>query len=139
MALYSVWNWDRNSYDVYEDRQPVSIGDDPNPPRPSKLHAIGAVPDRDVKSLPSGTRLVGQSPMPKGEIVRKGGGGFFSVVTGGGGGGSGDGLGDAGAFGEMTLGKVVIIGLCIFAVGTVIRDDIVRAPKANRRRSSRRA
>lgn len=130
MALYSVWNWDQNAYDVYEDRSPVSIGDDPKPPRPAGVHAIGAVPDRDVKPLPSGARFVSRSVVPKGEIVRKGGGGILAAITGGGG-GSGDGLGDAGESSYVPWGTYIAIGLCIFAVGTVLRDDVA---KPNRRR-----
>lgn len=71
MALFSAWDWDRNSYRVYETPQLVSVGDDPSaPPKPSSMHPLGAVPDLDVKPLPSGARFVGYSQQARGEIVR---------------------------------------------------------------------
>jgi hypothetical protein len=70
MALYSVWDWNRNSYRVYSTTSPVSVGDDPVPPRPTGTHVLGADPDADVKPLPSGVRLIGRSHLPKGEIRR---------------------------------------------------------------------
>ena len=74
MALYSTWDWDRNSYRVYASRRPASVGDDPVPPRPSNLSALGADPDSDVKALPSGVRFMGYSHIPRGEIRREPGG-----------------------------------------------------------------
>jgi len=70
MALYSVWDWNRNVYRVYADRRPVSVGDDPDPPRPGRVHILGAVPDEHVKRLPKGARFVSYSHAPRGEIVR---------------------------------------------------------------------
>lgn len=70
MALYSVWDWDRNAYRVYATKKPVSVGDDPSPPRPRGISALGADPDLHVKPLPSGAKLVGYSHMARGEIRR---------------------------------------------------------------------
>lgn len=70
MALYSVWDWNRNSYRVYETRKPASVGDDPIAPKPRGTSVIGANPDTDVKPLPSGARFVEYSHIPRGEIRR---------------------------------------------------------------------
>lgn len=69
MALYSVWDWNRNAYRVYATSTPVSVGDDPKPPKPS-TGPIGADPDTDVKPLPPNAKLVGYEHMPRGEIRR---------------------------------------------------------------------
>ena len=69
MALYSAWDWDRNAYRIYQTRQLVSVGDDPQAPRPNH-HPLGAVPDVDVKALPPGARFLGFSHQARGEIVR---------------------------------------------------------------------
>lgn len=71
MALYSVWDWNRNAYRIYTTRSPVSVGDDPIPPRPSGAHTLGADPDTHVKALPRGVRLVGYSHLPRGEVRRR--------------------------------------------------------------------
>lgn len=103
MALYSVWDWNRNSYRVYSTPQPVSVGDDPIPPRPKGISAIGADPDVHVKPLPSGAKMVGYSHMPRGEIRRLPGG-------------IGDTADDAGAAGRSrtataaTFGVGVVLG-----------------------------
>lgn len=73
MALYSVWDWDRNAYAVYRTPQRVSVGDDPIPPRPSGISVLGASPDDDVKPLPVGAKLVGYDHFARGEIRRRGG------------------------------------------------------------------
>lgn len=70
MALYSVWDWQRNAYKVFSTPTPVSVGDDPLPPRPSRISPIGADPDMDVKPLPSGAKFVGHDHMCRGEIRR---------------------------------------------------------------------
>jgi hypothetical protein len=70
MALFSAWDWDRNSYRVYQTSDPVSVGDDPKPPKPESRGMLGAVPDLDVKALPPGARFVGHSHQARGEIVR---------------------------------------------------------------------
>lgn len=70
MAMYSAWDWNINRFRVYKDTKPVSIGDDPAPPRPRTLSILGAVPDKDVKLLPPNVRSVGTSPVAIGEIVR---------------------------------------------------------------------
>lgn len=70
MAFYSVWDWNRNSYRVYETRTPVSVGDDPKAPKPSVSNPIGADPDTDANPIPSGARLVGYSHFARGEIRR---------------------------------------------------------------------
>ena len=56
MALYSAFDWDRNSYRVYRTPELVSVGDDPTPPRPRLRHRLGAVPDVDAKPLPAGAK-----------------------------------------------------------------------------------
>lgn len=80
MALFSVWDWDRNAYRVYQTRAPASVGDDPEPPRPDH-HPLGAVPDIDVKVLPSGARFMGYDHQARGEIVRLRGRGLGSGDT----------------------------------------------------------
>ena len=70
MALYSVWDWNRNAYRVYSTRRPVSVGDDPIPPRPTGLSPIGADPDEHIKPLPAGVRFMGYSHLARGELRR---------------------------------------------------------------------
>jgi hypothetical protein len=70
MALYSVWDWNRNSYRVYSTPTPVSVGDDPIPPKPNGISPIGANPDSDVKPLPPGARFIGYDHLARGEIRR---------------------------------------------------------------------
>jgi len=73
MALYSVWDWDRNAYRVYRTRTPVSVGDDPIPPKPRSSSPIGADPDTQIKALPAGAQPIGFSHIARGEIRRTGG------------------------------------------------------------------
>lgn len=70
MALYSVWDWNRNAYRVYSTRAPVSVGDDPIPPRPSGASVLGADPDEHLKPLPGGARFMGFAHLPRGELRR---------------------------------------------------------------------
>jgi hypothetical protein len=70
MADYSAWDWNINAFRVFRDAKPSSIGDDPSPPRPRTVSILGAVPDKDVKMLPSGARSIGTSRVAIGEIVR---------------------------------------------------------------------
>lgn len=70
MALFSAWDWNVNQFRVYATPQIASIGDDPEPPRPTKMSILGAVPDKDVKLLPAGASFRGLSTVPVGEIVR---------------------------------------------------------------------
>jgi len=70
MAFYSVWDWNKNAYRVYATNAPVSVGDDPTPPKPLGIGPIGADPDTDAKPLPAGARFVGYSHMARGEIRR---------------------------------------------------------------------
>lgn len=70
MALYSVWDWNKNLYKVYGDARPVSVGVDPDPPRPSNVHILGAVPFDAAKTLPANVKFMGLSHVPRGEIVR---------------------------------------------------------------------
>lgn len=70
MALYSVWDWNKNLYRVYSNSTPVSVGVDPNPPRPNAVHLLGAVPYEHAKVLPPAVRLMGLSHVPRGEVVR---------------------------------------------------------------------
>jgi len=101
MALYSVWDWNRNSYRIYETRRPVSVGDDPVPPRPTGLSALGADPDEHLKPLPSGARFVGYSHLARGELRRPPG-----AL-----GDSGDDAGSAGTAGGLAmLGVGVVLG-----------------------------
>jgi len=71
MALYSVWDWDRNAFAIYRTKTRVSVGDDPLPHRPRRESVIGADPDSGVKPLPSNARLVGYDHIARGEIRRK--------------------------------------------------------------------
>jgi len=70
MALYSVWDWNRNAYRVYATSTPVSVGDDPKPPKPVVNSPIGASPDTDIKALPAGAKFLGYDAMARGEIRR---------------------------------------------------------------------
>jgi hypothetical protein len=70
MALYSVWDWNKNLYRVYADQRPVSVGVDPEPPRPGNVHILGAIPYDAAKTLPVGVKFMGLSHVPRGEIVR---------------------------------------------------------------------
>jgi len=70
MAIYSVWDWNKNLYRTYVTPTPVSVGVDPQPPRPSGVHLLGAVPYDHAKLLPAGARFMGLSHVPRGEIVR---------------------------------------------------------------------
>ena len=71
MALYSVWDWDRNAYAIYRTKTPVSVGDDPTPPKASgPTSGLGADPDVGVKPLPRGARRIGYSQVARGEIRR---------------------------------------------------------------------
>lgn len=71
MALYSVWDWNRNAWAIYRTKTPVSVGDDPLPHRGHRDSPIGADPDSAVKALPSNARLVGYDHMARGEIRRR--------------------------------------------------------------------
>lgn len=70
MALYSVWDWNRNSYRIYTTPTPVSVGDDPTPPKPTGISPIGANPDADIKPLPAGAKFIGYDHFARGEIRR---------------------------------------------------------------------
>lgn len=94
MALYSTWDWDRNAWRVHATRTPVSVGDDPIPPRPGGTSALGADPDTHVKPLPSGTRFMGYSHVARGEVRRQSG-----VL-----GGVGDDAGQSGGSGWLMFG-----------------------------------
>jgi hypothetical protein len=72
MALYSVWDWDRNSWAIYQTKTPVSVGDDPSPPQASgPARGLGADPDTGVKALPRGAKRIGYSHVARGEIRRR--------------------------------------------------------------------
>lgn len=73
MALYSVWDWDRNTWAVYSSQRPVSVGDDPKPPKPSNVSPIGADPDSQMNQLPSDAKFVGYDHMCRGEVRLAGG------------------------------------------------------------------
>ncbi len=70
MALYSVWDWNRNAYRVYATREPVSVGVDPTPPEVTNIHTLGAIPYVHCKVLPDGAKFIGISHVARGEIVR---------------------------------------------------------------------
>jgi hypothetical protein len=114
MATYSAWDWNINAFRVFRDAKPVSIGDDPAPPRPRTLSILGAVPDKDVKLLPKNVRSIGTSPVAIGEIVRdpKLNTPRDAAAASRGG---GDGIGD---FGEtaMSLAPILVVGAAIAAV-----------------------
>jgi hypothetical protein len=70
MALFSVWDWDKNSWAVYRNGDSVSVGDDPKPPKPSGTSPLGADPDTHVKPLPPDAKFSGYSHVARGEIRR---------------------------------------------------------------------
>lgn len=70
MALYSVWDWDRNSWRIYKTKTPVSVGEDAIPPKPTGMTVLGADPDTHAKPLPSGARFMGFSHEARGEVRR---------------------------------------------------------------------
>lgn len=74
MALYSVWDWNKNAYRVYQTPGATSVGDDPKSPVPAGLHHLGADPDTQVNVLPRGARFMSYSHIARGEIRRMPGG-----------------------------------------------------------------
>ena len=74
MALYSVWDWDKNAYRVYQTPGAASVGDDPKSPVPVGAHRLGADPDTQVNVLPRNARFLNYSHVARGEIRRMGGG-----------------------------------------------------------------
>lgn len=122
MALFSAWDWNVNQFRVYETPRPASIGDDPEPPRPTKMSILGAVPDKDVKLLPSGASFRGLSTVPVGEIVRdpklKG---VASKIFGGG----GDGIGGLGETGSAWMAAMPLL-----LVGGAIAAFMALAPQS---------
>jgi hypothetical protein len=76
VALYSVWDWNKNAWRIYATKKSVSVGDDPKPPAPTGISPIGADPDTDVRPLPFGAKFVGMSHLAKGEVRRLGSGGL---------------------------------------------------------------
>ena len=70
MALYSVWDWDRNAWQIYQTPKPASVGDDPVEHRP-KASQLGADPDTGVKPLPRGATFLRYDHVPRGEVRRK--------------------------------------------------------------------
>lgn len=74
MALYSVWDWDRNSYRVYQNPRPVSVGDDPVSPKPVVTSALGADPDTQINVVPQDAKFMGYSHVARGEVRRLSGG-----------------------------------------------------------------
>lgn len=128
MALYSVWDWNRNSYRVYSTPTPVSVGDDPVPPKPSGISPIGANPDSDVKPLPPGARFVGYDHLARGEIRRMSSG--FGDL--------GD---DAGNGGSFWTQPVVMFSLGVFStfwVAELWQEYGKRRVRSNRKRRTRR-
>lgn len=126
MAFFSVWDWNRNAYRVYQTPSPVSVGDDPKSPKPLVTSSIGADPDAQVSVVPSDGRLVGYSHLARGEIRR---------VSGG--------LGDDTAPEQRSLWQhpVVTFGAGVFAAfwgaelwDTYVRRRRVHSNKARRRR-----
>lgn len=71
MAFFSVWDWNRNAWRIYQTSTPVSVGDDPAAPKPSMNNPIGADPDTQVKQLPPGATVVGYDHLARGEIRRE--------------------------------------------------------------------
>jgi len=107
MALYSVWDWNRNAWGVYRTNRPASVGDDPLPHRPSGASSIGADPDIHVKALPSGAKFVGYDHTCRGEVRRKTG--FLGI--------GGDDAGQASG--------IVGHGWLMFAAGIVVASAYV--------------
>jgi hypothetical protein len=70
MALYSVWDWNRNAYRVYQTPGAASVGDDPKSPVPTGLHHLGADPDTQVNALPRNAKFLSYSHVARGEIRR---------------------------------------------------------------------
>lgn len=114
MALYSVWDWNKNMFAVFATDKPVSVGVDPDAPRPTGLDVLGAVPDQDVKVLPAGSRLLGYDRLARGEIVRQQQGMF--------------GLGEAGQRAEPRT-----FPLALVAVGALVAGYALARATAERR------
>jgi hypothetical protein len=74
VALYSVWDWNKNAWAVYQTPTSVSVGDDPTPPRPSASSPIGVDPDTAVNELPGMAKFVGYDHLCRGEVRRLPGG-----------------------------------------------------------------
>ena len=53
MALFSVWDWDKNAWAIYRNNDTVSVGDDPKAPKPSGTSALGADPTRTSSRFPA--------------------------------------------------------------------------------------
>jgi len=123
MALYSVWDWNRNSYRVYTTPTPVSVGDDPVPPNPSGTSPIGANPDTDVKPLPPGAKFIGYDHLARGEIRR-----LPSSFTD-----LGD---DAGSGGSFWMQPVIVFSAGVLATVWFMRSRRMRQNK--KRRSGKR-
>jgi len=121
VALYSVWDWNRNAYRVYTTPTHVSVGDDPVPPKPMGIGPIGANPDTDVKPLPPGARFVGYELMPRGEIRRMSGG----IID------LGD---DAGSGGDFWTQPLVMFGAGVLVTVWFMRSRRVQANKKKNRR-----
>lgn len=71
MALFSVWDWNKNAWAIYQNATPVSVGDDPKPPRPTNISQLGADPDTQVNPLPGDARFIGYDMMCRGEVRRR--------------------------------------------------------------------
>lgn len=123
MALYSVWDWNRNLYRVYTTPTHVSVGDDPVPPKPVGISPIGASPDTGVKPLPPGAKFIGFDHLARGEIRR-----MPSGLAD---------LGDDAGSGSFWTQPIVMFGAGA-VVATWVWRTYGRRVRANRRRSRRR-
>ena len=108
VALYSIWNWDRNIWSIYSTPETVSVGDDPKAPKPSGVHVLGADPDTQVKTLPMGAKLIGHDHVARGEVRR------LSVLPG---------LGDDSSGAGVGWGKYVVG----FVLGAVVMHFAMRS------------
>lgn len=128
MALYSVWDWDRNNYRIFTTPTPVSVGDDPVPPKPTGISPIGANPDTDIKPLPAGAKFIGHDNLARGEIRRMPGG-----LTD---------LGDDAGSGGFWTQPAIMFGAGVLATfwGAELYEEYVkkRRVRSNRRKRRRR-
>ncbi len=70
MAVYSVYNYGRKSYDYYDDGKATPTH--ASSPKMFSLGGIGEAPDAAAWRLPLGAKKIGSGEMPRGRIASMG-------------------------------------------------------------------